>query len=83
MATIQPLPSTSSAIVEMSSAGTCAPQWRVSCLFTLVKLIMEQCFGRPFIEYLDTKWAKPSFNIASLAGMVFCGNDVMVFCVLK
>jgi len=29
---------------------------------------------RPFTEYLDTKWAKPSFNIASLAGMVFCGR---------
>jgi hypothetical protein len=29
---------------------------------------------RPFTEYLDTRWAKPSFNIASLAGMVFCGR---------
>lgn len=29
---------------------------------------------RPFTEYLDQKWGLPSFNIASLAGMVFCGR---------
>ena len=29
---------------------------------------------RPFTEYLDVKWGMPSFNIASLAGMVFCGR---------
>ena len=29
---------------------------------------------RPFTEYLDDKWGTPSFNISSLAGMVFCGR---------
>jgi hypothetical protein len=29
---------------------------------------------RPFTEYLDEKWGTPSFNISSLAGMVFCGR---------
>jgi len=29
---------------------------------------------RPFTEYLDAKWTAPSFNISSLAGLVFCGR---------
>ena len=29
---------------------------------------------RSFTEYLDNKWGAPSFNISSLAGMVFCGR---------
>ncbi|EKX48690.1 hypothetical protein GUITHDRAFT_53607, partial [Guillardia theta CCMP2712] len=29
---------------------------------------------RPFTEAIDSSWEKPSFNIASLAGMVYCGR---------
>lgn len=36
---------------------------------------------RSFTEYLDKKWDKPSFNIASLAGMVFCGRTGFKVCV--
>jgi len=35
---------------------------------------------RPFTEYLDEKWGAPSFNISSLAGMVFCGRTGATLC---
>ena len=38
---------------------------------------------RPFTEYLDEKWGAPSFNISSLAGMVFCGRTGWLALVLS